>query len=726
MKFRLIVAALVLARGARAHEPSQEPPGSSEILLSAGGMNDVFAGVGQFRSSLTCTGSLIDPSSSGASDAKAWLLTAGHCISLEPHGVIRNQPLTARVTFNYFIDTPPDRRVTVRTRIAGWATMKSADLALVELDATLGDLAAQGIRPLLLAKSALEPGRAVFWTGISGSPIPPELQFVRLGRCSLGHNVHLLEGSWIWTDDLSNNCPDLYAGASGSPLLDAESRAVIGVIGTSTLLNFEQGPDFDCQVNRPCVIRSGGPVMERDTSYAANTQGIFRCFDQTNALDLQRPGCPLDPGFQLNVQSGANEVQPEIGGKPATWDAALSGTQLYYAYKRFRAGDDNCESFGGYSGPIPIADAPVISDPIGREDGYYFLCVIAGDTPSFDSYWQQPSHASIRFKRLDSLPPLVLTDYEIEVLEDAYRLVFVTGEGETSDLGFALEKRGPLSATDCSDPRDYRFQISIPDIIRPSDFPTRICSKLSDKAGNFADPAVFDFGPPALLPNAVRNGASLARGTVAAGSLIRVDTFNLTNLSESSPTPVPILAGVQMSVLDSAGRTLPLLMTTAGPLFLEAVMPAASSPGTATVSVQPPEGPSLSQSVRISRTAPGIFSDNGVAVPKGFASDGNGNMFPLSTCLDQACYVTHLPLSSTQGGLDFVLYCTGLRVKRESLRIRIGTHTLNSVHIRPHPTTAGVDELHFHLPQDFPLRLYQAILLETSHRDSNHLWIYLE
>jgi len=93
-------------RGAHAHRP--EPPASSELLASASGVNDAFAGVGQFRGSLTCTGSLIDPSNSGVSDARAWLLTAGHCISLEPYGIIRNQPLTARVVFNFFFDTPPD------------------------------------------------------------------------------------------------------------------------------------------------------------------------------------------------------------------------------------------------------------------------------------------------------------------------------------------------------------------------------------------------------------------------------------------------------------------------------------------------------------------------------------------------------------------------------------------------------------------------------------------
>jgi hypothetical protein len=88
--------------------------------------------------------------------------------------------------------------------------------------------------------------------------------------------------------------------------------------------------------------------------------------------------------------------------------------------------------------------------------------------------------------------------------------------------------------------------------------------------------------------------------------------------------------------------------------------------------------------------------------------------------------LTHLPLSSARGGLDFVLYATGLRAHPEPVRIRIGTHTLNLVDVRPHPSVAGVDELRFHLEQDFPLRLYQAISAETPDGDSNHLWIYLE
>jgi uncharacterized protein (TIGR03437 family) len=719
--FRCVTAVFIVCSCAEA----QAAPGSSELLLNANGANDAFAGVGRIRATSTCTGSLIDASDTGAADAKAWLLTAGHCISLEPYGVIRNQPSTARVEFNYFVDTP-DRRATVNARTVGWSTMKGTDLALVELDRTLGELRALGIRPVRLAARTFEAGRRVFWAGISGAPIPPELQFLRRGRCTLGSQVQLLEGSWIWNKDFSNNCPDLYAGASGSPLFDEESGEVMGVIGTSTLLNFRQGPDYDCQLNRPCVLGDRGPMMEKDTSYAAPIAGIAQCFDRNNNLEVERPGCPLDPGFQLTVRSGSNEVRPEAEGKAATWDAALSGGQRYYAYKHFPTGEGDCGSYTQYSAPISVAAAPVIGDRVGREDGYYLLCVIAGDTPTIDASWQRPDHASMRFKRLDSQPPAVEVDYEVEALSTAWRLVNVTGGEGPSGLGLATFKRGPPLATDCADPRDYRIQTSIPQIFRTSDLPVRICWKYSDRAGNESDPAIFDFGAPAVLPNAIRNGASLERGMAAPGSAFRVDTFNLSDSVEYSTTPLLTLGGVRISVVDSAGRELPVPMTTAGPLFLEAVMPDAAAPGKANVIVQPPQGPAIEQTVTIRRTAPGLYFHAGSGGPSGYATDREGKVWPLVTCAGTGCSITHLPVSSTPGGLDFVLYATGLRGSSEAVGLRIGTHTVNAVRTVPHSSLAGVDELHFHLPQDFPLRLYQAISAETVDGASNPVWIYLQ
>jgi uncharacterized protein (TIGR03437 family) len=214
---------------------------------------------------------------------------------------------------------------------------------------------------------------------------------------------------------------------------------------------------------------------------------------------------------------------------------------------------------------------------------------------------------------------------------------------------------------------------------------------------------------------------------VAAGSVFRVDTFNLTDRSEDSPTPVATLAGVQMSVSDAAGTTLSVPLTMAGPLFVEAVMPDSAVPGPAVLFVQPPQGALISQPIHIRPNAPGLYFEPGTALPNGYASDSEGNLFPLATCQDgRGCYTTHLPLSSTAGGLDFVLYGTGVRLSPAAVRMRIGTHTVDAVEVVGHPDYAGVDELHFHLPQDFALHLFQVISVETPETSSNYLGIYLE
>jgi hypothetical protein len=58
------------------------------------------------------------------------------------------------------------------------------------------------------------------------------------------------------------------------------------------------------------------------------------------------------------------------------------------------------------------------------------------------------------------------------------------------------------------------------------------------------------FGALAMLPNAVRNAASLHRGTIAPGAAFRLDPFNLTETTQSSAVRAATLAGVSMQVLD--------------------------------------------------------------------------------------------------------------------------------------------------------------------------------
>ena len=156
-------------------------------------------------------------------------------------------------------------------------------------------------------------------------------------------------------------------------------------------------------------------------------------------------------------------------------------------------------------------------------------------------------------------------------------------------------------------------------------------------------------------------------------------------------------------------------------------MPDSTSPGAGTIIVQAPGGPTLFQAVRIASSAPGLYFDPGTGAVSGYAVDSKGNVLPLSTCtVQQGCFATHLPVASTPGGLDFVIYGTGLRGGFGGVRMHVGTYTIEAVDIRAHGSYAGVDDLRFHLPQDFPLHLYQPISAESAEGESNHLWIYLE
>ena len=52
--------------------------------------------------------------------------------------------------------------------------------------------------------------------------------------------------------------------------------------------------------------------------------------------------------------------------------------------------------------------------------------------------------------------------------------------------------------------------------------------------------------------------------------------------------------------------------------------------------------------------------------------------------------------------------------------------TLDAARVFPSGDFPGLDEAHFHLPQDFPLRLYQLISVEAPGAPSNYLWVRLE
>jgi hypothetical protein len=76
-------------------------------------------------------------------------------------------------TFGYFLDTQ-EQQAPFRSRRVVYSTMKGQDVALVELEATYGELVCRGYRPLELASEAPASDEAVLVTGIPSRRSSPK------------------------------------------------------------------------------------------------------------------------------------------------------------------------------------------------------------------------------------------------------------------------------------------------------------------------------------------------------------------------------------------------------------------------------------------------------------------------------------------------------------------------------------------------------------------------
>jgi len=113
----------------------------------------------------------------------------------------------------------------------------------------------------------------------------------RIYSCSIDHFVpELREGTWTFRDSIRFTQPgcETIGGTSGSPLIDVESKAVIGINNTGN----ESGAS--CTLNNPCEVDASGRITAtKGASYGQQLYQIYSCLDATNNIDLTRAGCTL-------------------------------------------------------------------------------------------------------------------------------------------------------------------------------------------------------------------------------------------------------------------------------------------------------------------------------------------------------------------------------------------------------------------------------------------------
>lgn len=268
-------AAFPIATARDAAAPKLAP---AEEELAAAGTD--FAGIVALNN---CSGALVRFATSKASD-KAMVLTNGHCYEggfLDAGEVITN--VTSRRTFSLLNPSGSRSLGTLRASKVLYATMTDTDVTLYQLSTSYSAIKSQyGIDALTISSShpsAGDPIRVVsgYWR--------------RVYSCSIDDFVYeLKEADWTFSDSIRYTSPgcQVIPGTSGSPVLHASSKQIIGINNTGN----ESGER--CTLDNPCEVDKDGNITVRmGASYGEQVYQFYTCLTADNRLDLTQPGCML-------------------------------------------------------------------------------------------------------------------------------------------------------------------------------------------------------------------------------------------------------------------------------------------------------------------------------------------------------------------------------------------------------------------------------------------------
>jgi V8-like Glu-specific endopeptidase len=265
----LEVLALPLPKNFRS--PVQLPPGFTAAYD--------FEGI---ISLSNCSGSLIRFENSKDTD-KAMVLTNGHCLETgmpAPGTVVYNRPSTRRMNL---LKANGTNAGAVQAQKIMYSTMTNTDMTIYQLKQTYAEIqTSMAVRPLLLASTHPETQTEI--EVISG-------YWGRGYRCAVEAFIPTLkEDRWICKDSIRYSRPgcEVIGGTSGSPIIDARTRHVIGVNNTGN----EDGDR--CTINNPCEISEDGTISAvKGYSYGQQTYWVYSCLTEQNEIDLAKQGCLL-------------------------------------------------------------------------------------------------------------------------------------------------------------------------------------------------------------------------------------------------------------------------------------------------------------------------------------------------------------------------------------------------------------------------------------------------
>lgn len=435
-----------------------------------------FVPVGKLKTNVECTATLIAGSEKPDSQLPALILSAGHCASdiLHTNQVIVDQPVeqTWSYTPNYFIDKQGATQPLAVTRIV-YATMKQDDIAVFQLAATYGDLASQGIYPLLLQQNLQNENQSVELTHIPVEGVEESQRFLRHSECEItGRTPALYEGlfPWIWMPAYSVNCAGVAGGSSGSPVVLKDQTKIVGILNTTVTPGLK-----GCGLGRPCEITDNMPVAREGASYFTSIDRVARALTEQGKLDLTR----LDNGQgDIINQYRFWRTQSRVNGEAAKWNLTLDEMAGAVRYKAGLSSETDCADINGYSNPVSAAEQPLMSLALPQQEGLYLLCIIRQNA---DNSWLSADQAGMALHQIDDTPPTVAPTFRVTEDEKKW---FVFLDVTPYELDTVQVKYGPEKEVNCKDKQGYSLFLGVAFMLAKDQAPWRICTYGKDVAGN--------------------------------------------------------------------------------------------------------------------------------------------------------------------------------------------------------------------------------------------------
>lgn len=230
-----------------------------------------------------CSGSLVRYTTSLGTD-QAMILTNGHCYEggfIKPGKVIVNAASSR--SFRLLSSDGKQSLGTLTANRVIYATMTNTDMTLYGLTESFDQIERKyRVTPLTLSPAFPKAGRPIaiasgYWR--------------RIYTCNIDRFIYALrEDQWMWRDSIRYSTPgcETIGGTSGSPIIDAETREVVGVNNTGN----EDGET--CTMNNPCEVDPNGKVTTvYKASYGQQTFWVYSCLEANNQINLAKPGCML-------------------------------------------------------------------------------------------------------------------------------------------------------------------------------------------------------------------------------------------------------------------------------------------------------------------------------------------------------------------------------------------------------------------------------------------------